>query len=640
MAAERRRRAGPLRAVLLALLLGGCATAPGQVELAGGEGGDAWTFHKLLTAQVAGDCEAVRFAAPLATVEVPVTGGLAMAEVPLRTGSNPVTAACLPHGGSDSQTWELRLAEGPTAAVRTVPKNGGMILDAGASRVSKARPAPLTGFQWRARPGNPAPLAGLPAQGRRVTLAPPPRDGEYFVALTVSDAAGRSDTSTAVFRVAGGRAEAVDLARDNPAWVDEAVVYGVAPFFFGERRLADVTARLDALAALGVNTLWLSPVTASAEGDFGYAVTDTFALREDFGSEAELRALIEGAHARGLRVIMDFVPNHVAEQHPYYEDAQADGISSPYFSYFERNAAGEALHYFDWTNLINLNLDNPEVQRWVIEGFLHWVRAYDVDGFRADAAWGPRLRAPEFWSRWRAALKREKPDLLLLAEASARDPYYAANGFDAAYDWTEELGVWAWRDAFDRDWQTAALLRQAIAASLAPDDDDNPVFRFLNNNDTGERFFARYGLARTKLAAVLLLTLPGLPMIYTGQEVGALFEPYDEGPVLAWADPRGLRPWYRKLVALRAAQPALRSGELQFLPMAPANRVLAYLRPGAPDVLVLQNWGPGPLEVSMPRNLAARLKGGAMDLLTGASLSGDAAMTLPGYGARIIALPP
>lgn len=91
----------------------------------------------------------------------------------------------------------------------------------------------------------------------------------------------------------------VDLRDERPAWVERAVVYAVTPFFFVPRRLPDVTARLGELAALGVDTLWLSPTTAATEGDFGYAVTDFFRLRADFGSEADLRALVRAAHGRG-----------------------------------------------------------------------------------------------------------------------------------------------------------------------------------------------------------------------------------------------------------------------------------------------------------------------------------------------------
>ena len=89
------------------------------------------------------------------------------------------------------------------------------------------------------------------------------------------------------------------------------------------------------------------------------------------------------------------------------------------------------------------------------------------------------------------------------------------------------------------------------------------MLRFLNNNDTGQRFVTRYGIARTRLAAAMLLTVPGLPLIYNGDEVGAEFEPYDEGPPITWTDTHGLRGHYARLVALRREHPALRSQRLE-----------------------------------------------------------------------------
>ena len=109
-------------------------------------------------------------------------------------------------------------------------------------------------------------------------LRMPGIDGEYQVTLRVTDALGRTDESTAMFLVDRGTARAAELAEERPAWLDSAVVYGVVPFFFGSRGFDDVTARLDALRDLGANVLWLSPITGTEEGDFGYAVTDHFAL--------------------------------------------------------------------------------------------------------------------------------------------------------------------------------------------------------------------------------------------------------------------------------------------------------------------------------------------------------------------------
>jgi glycosidase len=376
-------------------------------------------------------------------------------------------------------------------------------------------------------------------------------------------------------------------------------------------------------------------------------VTNHFELRDDFGTEQDLRELIGAAHARGLRVIMDFIPNHTSERHPYHLSAAQRGPASPYYEFYDRDAAGEVTTYFDWENLKNLNYDNPEVQRYMIEAFAYWVREFGVDGFRADVAWGVRERAPEFWPRLRAELKRMDPDLLLLAEASARDPYYDLVGFDAAYDWTDRLGEWAWRDAFEESARTAARLRAALIGSRTVEA-HGPisrsgalVFRFLNNNDTGARFMTRYGLARTRLAATMLLTLPGLPLLYTGDEMGAEFEPYDEGPVLNWADPHGLREHYARLAALRHDHAALQSERLQILETSHPESVLAYLRPGErreDDIIVLLNYRPEAVRAALPA-VAFRGTTSFLDLLSGApvAIAVEApAIDLPGWGARIL----
>ena len=164
----------------------------------------------------------------------------------------------------------------------------------------------------------------------------------------------------------------------------------------------------------------------------------------------------------------------------------------------------------------------------MIEAFSYWVREFDVDGFRVDVAWGVTERKPEFWPEWRQALKRIKPDLLLLAEASACDPFYFDNGFDAAYDWTGDLRAGAWEIVWDsyQNRQLAYNLHQALTNRPNGYHPDALIFRFLNNNDTGERFITKHGAGMTLAATALLLTLPGIPCIYTGDEVGAEFHPY------------------------------------------------------------------------------------------------------------------
>jgi cyclomaltodextrinase / maltogenic alpha-amylase / neopullulanase len=396
------------------------------------------------------------------------------------------------------------------------------------------------------------------------------------------------------------RPEPVEAA-DRPAWVDEAVVYGVVPAVFGETGgFRDVTARLDELAELGVTALWLSPINESPDGDFGYAVVDYFGLRPEYGSEADFRQLVEEAHARGIRVLMDFVPNHTSIAHPYHRDAATHGRASRYWDFYDRDADGQPTHYFDWAHLPNLNYDNPEVRTMMLEAFAYWVREFDVDGFRVDVAWGVKERAPDFWPEWRAQLHAIKPDLFLLAEASALDPYYFDHGFDAAYDWTEDLGHWAWEGVFEHvePAELVASLDAAVRASHVP---GRLVFRFLNNNDTGPSFVSRHGPDLTRVASAALLTLSGIPLIWTGEEVGASYSPYVDNAPVVWRDRYGLVEHYERLIAMRKRLPALHGPGFEPLPVDAAG-VYAYVRsaPGAADVVVALNFAGEPRRVELP----------------------------------------
>jgi glycosidase len=639
-ALSRRISKSPRVLTLCVLLLVASCDGGGQPVAFDTGGGDAWTFDKLIEGTAERSCDAV----------VVLTTGIAMtaqrdgerftARVPLSEGDNTVSAECrqggLPRGKTASQQWHVRLRDVPVAHVRALVRSTTVTLDGGATTRSPAKAAPIVSYEWRAREDNPAPLPNLPASGKRISFAAPEVPGEYYVTLRVTDAAGRTDESTTMFRLRGGKAVAVDLARDHPAWLDSAVVYGIAPFFFGSHGFDDVASHLDDLADLGVTVLWLSPVTAAARDDYGYAVVDHFRLRSDFGDEASFRRLISEAHARGMRVIADFVTNHLSDRHPYYVDADARGRASPYYDFFARTADSGAANYFDWRNLKNLNFDNPEVQRMMIEASVHWIRNFDIDGFRVDAAWGPRRRAPEFWQRWRAELKRVKPDLFLLAEATAQNTYYFENGFDAAYDWNDQLGHWGWQAAFDDPAHTAELLREAIT------DDPQPgrVLRFIANNDTGQRFITRYGLDRTRVAAAMLLTLPGIPALFMGDEVGAEFEPYGERVPIDWRDPHNLRPWYQRLLELRRELGGLRGQTVRWIDGEDAD-VLAYVRPGSGrdgDLVILLNYGQQPATVHVPADLLRNAGGRLTDQIdcSVAVVASDQTLKLPAYGARVL----
>jgi hypothetical protein len=262
-----------------------------------------------------------------------------------------------------------------------------------------------------------------------------------------------------------------------------------------------------------------------------------------------------------------------------------------------------------------LNYDNPEVRRKMIEATRYWVEEFDIDGYRFDAPWGMDGRNPEFVPELRAALKRIRPDILLLGEDKASRPDRFDNRWDVAYDWADGeswVSEWLWQSSFSHDSnptifngtsQWSNRLRAALnnrGNGWAP---NAKVLRFIENNDTF-RFVQHHNLAQTRMAAALLFSLPGVPLIYNGQEVGFSQHPwqqftiYTAGSTIESRDTQGFFPYYRHLVGLRNALPSLSGDGFQEItvnPLSVRSRTFAYRRwAGDEQVLAAINMSDNP----------------------------------------------
>lgn len=610
----------------------GLAAAGARLKLAT-MGGETWTWQK----EIRGECTCEEGA----QIEVAINGRRTVARrdgkafvaaVTLAEGENRVVISCRHADGSVCAREELvfteRLRDRPKAWLKiSVLQDRGCVIFSGSdSAPSEATGAPLVKYIWGEDGANPVKIGkgDFPTRNERqwLLLRTPTVDGEYYFSLKVVDARGRSDVARAYFVVKDGKPRQVNTDRENAAWVDRGVLYGVLPHLFGQPPFVSVAKKLDYLKELGVAAIWLAPSTQTATST-GYHVTNYFELREDYGTKAEFRRLVQEAHRRGLRVMMDFVPNHSSIRHRYMRHAMSYGEASPYFHFYDRHeGTGPFTYYFGWATLPNLNYSNPEVKRWIIEAFAYWVREFDVDGFRIDAVWGVRQRNPEFALQLRRELARIKPDLFLLAEAGARDGYYFDNGFDAAYDWTQNLGNWAWDGVFDREDGIVEGLTRALTNEGRGYHPDALALHFLNNNDTGRQFVVRHGVGLTRAAAAMLLSLPGVPLVYTGEEVGADFHPYGTSIPISWEDRQGLRDYYKTLIRLHTEMPALHSRKWELLKVDSDQQVLSYLRygdKGDRPVWVVVNFSEAPAaaRISPPAGAAFKTWGDFEELLSG-----------------------
>jgi cyclomaltodextrinase len=458
-------------------------------------------------------------------------------------------------------------------------------------------------YKWQAAANNPEAVRLISVNDSVAVASLPKKDGEYYFTLfaTVNDA---TDSFKTFVSVNHGKSVAFQIEHDMSSWIDTAIIYQVTPYIFTDgRKFKDITAKLVELQQLGVNTIYLQPVYATDRGGQGYDVVDFFSVRSDLGPEKDLDTLVSQAHAMGMRVLFDMVPNHTSINHPYAKDKIVNGERSHYYSFYQtrRDSVMYAMHYNDhpdgfiyyfWKPLVNLDFNNEEVQRWMIEACKHWVRKYNIDGYRFDAVWGVNARTPAFAKRLRMELKSLKPDILLIAEDKAVPSTYEL-GFDAAYDWDRtELWVskWAWQYEYDAEHAKTIFnhpslqqRKQLLRTALFSDGDSIGLrLRYLENNDL-HRFISNHTPAVTRMAATMMFSLPGLPMLYNGQETGFRKFPYTSGPI--YASEKGIRmmdstlfDFYGKLAAVRKANVALYAGKMREVELDDAPSCVAFVR--------------------------------------------------------------
>jgi len=402
---------------------------------------------------------------------------------------------------------------------------------------------------------------------------------------------------------------------------------------------------------LGASCIWLMPIAASPSYH-GYDVTDYYRIDPRYGTNSDFKRLIEEAHRRDIRVLVDLVVNHISDEHPFFKHA-ALYRDSPYRDWFRwSNTPGPNNEYGDsnWRRspvrdeyyygffsprMPDLNWETATVREEMRRVTRFWLEAMGVDGFRLDAvrhlmedAKGTSTNVPRTHDMLRdyaAHVRALDPDAFTVGEVfdstdallayypDQLDSYFAFEVADAILDAV-------------RSGSSTRLLAAVLRLQDAvPNDRWSP---FLRNHDQTRTLTCLEGdVERAKLAATLLLTLPGVPFVYYGEEIGMTGDKPDPrlrtpmhwspGPAAGFTegvpweplasdsltanvsamddDPGSLLNLYRELIHTRAAHPALGSGEL--IPLeAGTEAVAAYLRrKGDHAALVVANLGATPL---------------------------------------------
>ena len=397
-------------------------------------------------------------------------------------------------------------------------------------------------------------------------------------------------------------------ARRTPEFLASATVYQIwMRTFTREGTLQAAARRMPHIARLGAKLVYLSPVNLQSQvGGFSnpYRIKDYYAIDPEYGSEADLKALVASAHRHGLKLMMDVVFYHTAP----------DSVMMQHPDYYMHDAAGAVL-LGNW-KLPRPDFDNPALRRYLIDSLAHWVKTAGVDGFRCDVSAGIPL---DFWEQARGELDKLNPELILLAESDL--PAEQVKAFDISYN----FGHYDALAAAMRDGAPASRVRENWEKKHAAFP-AGARFLHLSDNHDRDRAVVVFGDKGSLAAAVLNFTLDGIPFLYNGQEV-ADATPTDHQahvPIRWEIDDASGRPnsvrgaqlrrieFYQKLFALRGREPAIHRGDLAWVENNRPDSVLSFVRRrGADQILVVVNLSnriaTGSAEFSAPPSMLERL---------------------------------
>ncbi|MDQ7063902.1 MAG: alpha-amylase family glycosyl hydrolase [candidate division KSB1 bacterium] len=537
-------------------------------------------------------------------ITTPVINGQFSYTADLVEGENRFSAYVIDSDGQRQSTAEIVIVyvvnHAPRPTIETTLSGSNIIFSA----TGNDPDGDAVSFLWTSDDQrNPTPLNVNTSQGSW-SLKVPSTPGQYYLRVKARDPQGHEGMAQTYFEVFAEGQVWLASTESNPSWVRDAIVYEIfLPAYGRNGDFQTAKDRLYIVKDLGANVIWLTPIYENGEQinevNAGYNITDFFAVHPQLGTIDDFRAFVDEAHRLGMRVILDITPNHVSAFHPWLQDIQQYRDFSNYRPFVETRILGDDrglgqfativdgyplyAHYSNWT-LANLNYSNIEMFDYMMGVFKHWVLTEGVDGYRMDVYWGPQNRYGKnaLWRPFRQEMKRVQPDLFIIGETDATG-FGTENNFpdaggaaDAAYDWN-----------FYR--QVISTLKGGSVSELdkrvrnySPNLNYNHYtgpnshyFRFLENHDE-PRLAAQFKRELNFAAATLLFTVPGIPLIYAGQEVG---ETSQRGKI-NWQ--RQNAPvyfsYYRRLARIRNDFATFRSPKIK--PISSGHsRVYAFLRP-------------------------------------------------------------
>ena len=371
----------------------------------------------------------------------------------------------------------------------------------------------------------------------------------------------------------------------HPEWSYSANIYEVNLRQYTQEGTFEAFAKhLPRLRDMGVRILWFMPITPiSIKGRLGslgsyYAAKNYKETNPEFGTIKEFKNLVKEAHEHGFKVIIDWVANHTGNDHDWIEE------HPDYYCY---NDDGTIIHPQGWSDVSELNYENKDLWKDMINAMKFWIKECDIDGFRCDMA---HLVTLDFWIAAKKKISKAKDGLFWLAECERPD-YHEV--FDATY-------TWRWMHASEEFYHGRMKL-QSLLTVLYKSATEFPrsAFRvyFTSNHDENSwngTQFEKYGDAAS-LMAVFICTWNGIPMLYSGQEMPnrKRLKFFDKDPI-EWDGKFELHVFYKTLLTLHSSNDALRAGDdnvlTKIISHPDDHEIFSYLRKnGQHQVLVILN---------------------------------------------------
>jgi len=381
-----------------------------------------------------------------------------------------------------------------------------------------------------------------------------------------------------------------------PDWSKKAVLYEVnIRQYTPEGTFKAFETHLPRLKELGVDILWIMPIhpisLKNRKGSLGsyYAVKDYKAVNPEFGTMDDFKSLVNKAHEMGLKVIIDWVPNHTGWDNQWIFDHK---------DWYTQDSVGNVIPPNpDWSDIADLNFDSKPMRRAMIDAMNFWVKETDIDGFRCDVAWGV---PQDFWDQARASIDSIKP-VYMLAEDEDH-PEFLKYTFESNYAWKLHHIL----NEVAKGKKTAADIKTYFDESKGKYAPGSFPMQFITNHDENSwqgTEYERMGEA-VKTLSVLTFTIEGIPLLYSGQEAGLnkrlLFFEKD---TINWSNLE-MQKFFQSLTSLKHDNSALwngtAGGSMVFVETSVPQNVLAFTREkDGNQVLAVFNLSANPVEANL-----------------------------------------